>query len=61
MKLSVLIVISCFVLTACDVGPNGYGSAPAGVSQAEWDAQIEANRSARRQHYAGPRGGASGR
>ena len=55
------IVLSSLALTACDLGPNGYGTAPAGVSQAEWDTQQAARAKARRQYYAGPRGGASGR
>ncbi|SLN55950.1 hypothetical protein TRL7639_02988 [Falsiruegeria litorea R37] len=54
-------VVSSFALASCDVGPNGYGTAPPGVSQADWDAQQAARAKARRQYYAGPRGGASGR
>lgn len=48
-------------LSACDLGPNGYGTAPPGVSQADWDRQVEAKRKARRDQYSGPRGGATGR
>ncbi|MBE1284990.1 MAG: hypothetical protein GJ676_16885 [Rhodobacteraceae bacterium] len=57
-----VLCIGCLAgLAACDTGPNGYGSAPAGVSQEAWDAQVRAERNARRDFYRGPRGGASGR
>ncbi|MGR3759774.1 hypothetical protein ACUXV3_06515 [Roseobacteraceae bacterium NS-SX3] len=52
---------AAIMLSACDVGPNGYGTAPAGISQAEWDRQQRAEREARRAYYRGPRGGHSGR
>lgn len=48
-------------LAACDPGPNGKGSAPPGVSQDAYEAQVVANRNARNAYYRGPRGGASGR
>lgn len=57
-----LFLVSSLVgLSACDVGPNGYGTAPPGVSQADWDRQVKAEREAKRARYQGPRGGATGR
>jgi hypothetical protein len=51
-------LVSCTVLlTACDTGPNGYGTAPSGVSQADWDAKIQAQRQAEKDYMHGPRGG----
>ncbi len=63
MRLShIVIVLSAAVaLSACDTGPNGYGTAPAGVSQSDWDAKVAADRDARHRYYSGPRGGHSGR
>ncbi|MFC3616269.1 hypothetical protein ACFORG_21210 [Lutimaribacter marinistellae] len=58
---SVLAVLACLTLMACDVGPTGHGTAPPGVSQTEWDAEVQARRDARRKTYMGPRGGATGR
>lgn len=55
------LLIMSFSLAGCDTGPTGHGTAPPGVSQAEWDQQVAAQRSARRSHFYGPRGGASGR
>jgi len=49
------------MLAACDPGPTGHGTAPAGVDQADWDRQIAARRQARSDVYRGPRGGATGR
>lgn len=55
-KFSVLAVIAAF-LSACDTGPNGFGTAPPGVSQSEWDAQQRAKREAYRKCMSGPRPG----
>ena len=57
----VLLATCLGLLAACDPGPNGLGTAPPGVSQAEHDAQVAARNKARRTFYSGPRGGASGR
>ena len=57
----VLTIAAATVLAACDPGPNGYGTAPAGVSQEAFDAQVEAERRARREFYRGPRGGTASR
>ncbi len=63
MRHSHIVILFCavFALSACDTGPNGYGTAPAGISQSNWDAKVAAERDARRQYYSGPRGGHSGR
>lgn len=37
-----ILLCSSLLVSACDPGPNGYGTAPAGVSQAEWDARVAA-------------------
>lgn len=56
-----LLSLSLLALAACDPGPTGYGTAPAGVSQAQHDAEVQARRQARSDFYSGPRGGATGR
>ncbi|KUJ85527.1 hypothetical protein AVO45_00575 [Ruegeria marisrubri] len=58
---ALLLIGLAFSLSGCDTGPNGYGTAPPGVSQEEWDAQVAAKRQARRDFYRGPRGGMTGR
>ncbi|SEF81216.1 hypothetical protein SAMN05421751_10597 [Jhaorihella thermophila] len=60
ISIAALSVAALAALAACDPGPNGYGTAPPGVSQAEHDARVKAKREARRAYYAGPRGGAAG-
>ncbi|MCE8554006.1 hypothetical protein KBY29_06785 [Ruegeria pomeroyi] len=55
------LMIAAIALAACDPGPTGYGTAPAGVDQAQWDREIAARRQARSDFYRGPRGGATGR
>ncbi|XDA98118.1 hypothetical protein AB1M95_18815 [Sulfitobacter sp. LCG007] len=52
-----LIVLSPLLIGACDLGPNGYGTAPPGVSQAEWDAKIATQRKAEYDYIHGNRGG----
>jgi hypothetical protein len=59
-RLAVLICGATF-LAACDTGPNGFGTAPQGVSQADWDAQQKAKREAFHKCMSGSRpGGGSG-
>jgi len=53
-RISVLFVV-VFGLAACDAGPNGFGTAPPGVSQDQFDAQVAAKRKARQDFYRGPR------
>ncbi len=58
------LLTATFVLStlgACDVGPNGMGTAPPGVSQQEYEARIAARRKARGAYYRGPRGGTASR
>lgn len=55
------IVAALAGLSACEPGPNGKGTAPPGVSQEKYEAQVDAQRKARNAYYRGPRGGASGR
>lgn len=57
-----LALVAVLLVSACDPGPNGYGTAPPGISQADWDAQVAARRQAKWEYMSGPRpGGAGGR
>lgn len=57
-----ILVCNAVTLAACDKGPNGFGVAPAGVPQAEWDAEQKAKREAFYRCMSGPRpGGDSGK
>lgn len=57
-----LLICGATFLAACDTGPNGFGTAPPGVSQADWDAEQKAKREAFFKCMSGPRpGGESGR
>ncbi|MDW4497991.1 hypothetical protein R5H30_08380 [Sulfitobacter sp. D35] len=57
-RLLLLLILASPILAAgCDTGPNGYGTAPPGTSQAAWDAQKAAERDAYRDYMHGPRGG----
>ena len=56
MKTKLILTLLGFtVLAACDTGPNGFGTAPAGVSQEVYDDAIAAQRQARQDFYRGPR------
>ena len=64
MRLVLRLGLICAALAAlpgCDPGPNGYGTAPPGVSQEQFDAEVRARRQAKQSFFNGPRGGASGR
>jgi hypothetical protein len=54
-------VVLLSALAACDLGPNGLGTAPPGVSQEQFEAEIRARNQARSDFYRGPRGGETGR
>jgi hypothetical protein len=52
-----LAVLALLGLAACDPGPTGFGTAPSGISQEDYDARVAADREARRDFYRGPRTG----
>ena len=58
---SILLLAGTLLLAAaCDRGPNGYGTAPPGISQADWDAQQEARRQAKYKASQQPNPGGAG-